>query len=330
MPQQTSLRADPALKIGASKALQSMFGDVHRASKGLSSWNTNNTSVQYQTYGADYSLLPAKPGDGSTSVDVELLGMVRGGEYPKINFDATPATATLRDYGLEGEVPDRQRDLAMENFGQDLAQDTAFATTDWCTSARDARAASLLYTAANWQTAAASAVWDGTSENIQLDVITGGQAIQKLSGIPRKMLTLQMGQDQWDALRDADNFLDKVKFSDRIASDSGIDEALRRALINYLGVKDVINWESVFRTSREGQTVTGGYTWSTDNSWLGFIGPDNSSNTAAALFKYTKEDLTLWRGRNQKDEFETIRCKDTSLPKVVQSNWGYVISNTLT
>lgn len=328
--QASDLRADPALTIGAQKLLQG--GDSFKADELCTVINTNTTSGKFLRYLSNYTLLPAAPGDASTSSQIEDLEMAPNGAYPTADFDAAQATFATKDHGLQAIVRDRDRDEAQMGFGASLIMDTAASLMEKVKSSLDLRVATLAHTTGNWtNTAAAAAAWDNASEDSIGDINTAAQTIQKLGGPQRKLLTVAFGQDQLDVLRDAAKIKEAVKYDSLEAASFGDQDLLLRRLAQYWGVGRVVVFGSVRNSAAEGQTASGAFNWSTDNAWIGWANPNpNTTNSAIGRFSLTSENMKAFQGRNPLDEHTTIRVKNTDQVAVLNADWGYTITGTIT
>ena len=126
---------------------------------------------------------------------------------------------------------------------------------------------------------------------------TACQTIQKATGLPRRFLSMTMGQEVFDDLIINDALLQFFR-----SSMPGITRLSEQQLAQALNLKEVIVGGAVANNAVEGQTVSGGYIWGKD-ALVHFVEPNpqrmSQRGTAFTFYSRSRGPVRVERYREE-------------------------------
>lgn len=288
-----------------------------------------NVSLQYQPTQGGYladQVLPAVPVKKESAIywkydksrfDVPDALRAPRSHYNKIDWKTTQDSYSAQEFGLEGEIDDRERDNAASPLDLDI--DTAEIVTDMILNNREKRVADLVLNTANVTqniTLAGATQWsDETSDPIAA-VATGRNTIYDATGYePNTML---MGRKVFEALKRHPAILERIQFSERAL-------ITKQILAAFFEVDEIIVGGVMRRTSQEDAAVeTIADTWGSD-VLLYFKENRPGLKKASFGYQFRVRDLRTFRYRDESRATDIVRVTEVQAEKLVAPELAYLI-----
>lgn len=242
--------------------------------------------------------------------------------YNRIDWKATRDTYVCEEYGLEGEIDDRERDNASSPL--DLHIDTTEIVTDMVMNAREKRLADLVMSTANVtqnQTLAGTSQWSdltsGVSDPISV-AKTARTTIYEATGYrPNKVIVPYLVME---ALKIHPAILERIQFGTP-GSPSIVTKELLASLFE---VDEVLVGGVLRRTSADNATDVLGDVWGKDVLFF-YSEPRPSLKRASFCYQFRNRDLQVFRYREDKISSDVIRVTEIQAEKIVHAALGYLV-----
>lgn len=238
-------------------------------------------------------------------------------EYNRIDWNPSTAVYLTEEYGLEGEIDDRERENAAAPL--DLDVDTTEIITDMVLNNRERRVADLVTSASmitQNTTLAGTSQWSDASNSDPLaNAKLARTTIYAATGgyKPNKLL---IGYDVYEALKLHPDILDVVKYTERAIITPQILAAV-------FDVEEVLIGGVQIRTSKEGQTDAFTDVWA--GVALFFYSEARPSLKRASLgYQFRRQNLKAFRYREDKRNTDVIRVSEEQDETLVAGALGYL------
>lgn len=243
----------------------------------------------------------------------------------EIDLTASELTDSTQDYGLDDPVPQADIDNAPANY--DPVGRAVMTLTDYIMIDREARAAGLLfdaaqYAAANKITLAGTDQFSDFDASDPIDVITAGKDAALMP-----VNVMAMGQEVYTKLSQHPKIVKAVHGN---SGDAGI--ATRQAIANLFEVEEVLVGQSRLNTAKKGQAAVLSRIWGKD---LAMFHRDRNADTRNGItFGYTAQ----WGGRVAGQERDSniglrggqrVRVGESVVEKIVAPDAGYLIKDAV-
>lgn len=153
------------------------------------------------------------------------------------------------------------------------------------------------------------------------DFRTAIDAVSKAVIKPTNQLTVLIGREAYNVLRDHPQFIERIKHSQ-------LGILTTDLLANILEVKQVIIAESQYNSAGQGLTASMGYIWG-KNAWVMYIDPQPGMRKVTFGFTLRKGPRTVFRFRDERAEADYIRVKDYYQQLIVQADAAYFIKTVV-
>lgn len=289
-----------------------------------------NISVQYQPapngYLAD-KVMPAVPVNKESAIfwvydkarfDVPDALRAPRTDYNKVDWSASTDVYLAKEYGLEGEIDDDERENAAAPL--DLDVDTTEIVTDMILLNREVRVAALvLSTGTITQNATLSGAtqWSDPNSDPLGDGKTARTTIFNATGY--KPNTLLIGNGVFEALKLHPDVLDRIKYSERAV-------VTKELLATLFEVDEVLVGGVLRKTSKEGQTVTLTDIWGSDALFY-YREQRPSLKRASFGYQMRQKPLRVFRYREDKRNTDVIRVTEKQAEKVIAAQLAYLFKS---
>lgn len=243
-------------------------------------------------------------------------------EYNKIDWSATTDNYLAKEYGLEGEIDDEERENASAPL--DLDVDTTEIVTDAVLNNREKRVAdTVLSTTVVTQNTTLAGVnqWSdisGTSSPLTVAKTARTTIFDATGYRPNK---LAMGYKVFEALKLHPEILDRIKYSER----GVVTEELLAELFE---VDEVFIGGVLRKTSKEGQTDTIADVWGRDALFF-YAEARPSLKRASFGYQMRNKNLRVFRYREDKRNTDVIRVTEKQAEKVVAAQLAYLVKSAV-
>jgi len=239
-------------------------------------------------------------------------------DYAKIDWSVTQDTYLCKEYGLEGEIDDDERENAAAPLDLDI--DTTEIVTDMILNNREKRVADVVMSTGvvtRTQTLAGVNQWSdytGTSDPFTV-LKTARTTIFDATGYrPNCML---MGYKVLEALKLHPDILDRIKYSERAIITADILAALFE--VDTLLIGGILR-----KSSNEGQAVTLADVWGKDA--LVFYRELNPALRRASFgYQMRQRNLRVFRYREDKRATDVIRVTEKQAEKIIAASLAYLV-----
>lgn len=289
-----------------------------------------NVSIQYQPaqggYLADDILPPiaVKKESGvfwkydKSRFDVPDSIRAPRSHYNKIDWSTLQDTYAAAEYGLEGEIDDRERDNSVAPL--DLDVDTAEITTDMMLNNREGRVATLVLNASVVTngvdyTSTPGLQWsDPGSDPILAATTARNNLFGRLGYKPNKLL---LGNDVYEILRAHPAIVERIQFSERAI----ITKQILAALFE---VDEILVGGVLRRTSQQGATDVIADIWA--GAALFFYSENRPSLKRASFgYQFRVRDLRTFKYRDDSRATDIVRVTEIQGEKLIAPELGYLV-----
>ena len=224
------------------------------------------------------------------------------------NFTMSTGTYTCAEYGFHMDVDDTVARNA--DAGVDILTSATQYVTEKLLQKRDQVFAAAAFTTGVWTGSTSgsditpSTVWSASGGTPIKDIADQQAAVHAKTG--RKPNTLLLGKDVYAALKDSDDILDRVKYTERGVVTTDLLAAL-------FDVDEVIVAGSIVNTENEGATAAYAPVFDADDALLIYKPANPGLLTPAAGYMFQFDDLRTLRYRmdaNHSERIETLAAFD--------------------
>lgn len=287
-----------------------------------------NVSVQFKPTQGGYladSILPPVPVMKESAAywvydksrfDVPDSKRAPRAEYNRIDWNVSSDTYLTEEYGLEGEIDDRERENAAAPL--DLDVDTTEIVTDMVLNNRERRVAALVASASvitQGQTLSGANQWSDASSDPLGDAKTARNTIFASTGgmKPNKLL---IGNDVFEALKIHPDIKAIIQYTERAI-------VTRQILASIFEVDEVLVGGVQTRTSKDGQTDTFTDLWAGVALFF-YSEPRPSLKRASLGYQMRRQNMRAFRYREDKRNTDVIRVNEEQDEKIVAATLGYL------
>jgi len=224
------------------------------------------------------------------------------------NFTMSTGTYTCAEYGFHMDVDDTVARNA--DAGVDILTSATQYVTEKLLQKRDQVFAAAAFTTSVWTGSTSgsditpSTVWSASGGTPIKDIADQQAAVHAKTG--RKPNTLLLGKDVYAALKDSDDILDRVKYTERGVVTTDLLAAL-------FDVDEVIVAGSIVNSANEGATASYAPVFDADDALLIYKPANPGLLTPAAGYMFQFDDLRTLRYRmdaNHSERIETLAAFD--------------------
>lgn len=242
--------------------------------------------------------------------------------YNRIDWKATRDSYACEEYGLEGEIDDRERDNASAPL--DLEIDTTEIVTDNVLNNREKRIVDLVMSTTNVtqnQTLSGTSQWSditsGVSDPISV-AKTARTTIYEASGYrPNKVVIPYL---VFEVLKMHPLILERIQFG----SPGQPAIVTKQLLANLFEVEEVLVGGVLRRTSADNGTDVIADVWGKDVLFF-YSEPRPSLKRASFGYQMRNKDLRVFRYREDKIASDIIRVTEIQAEKIVAAQLAYLV-----
>lgn len=233
------------------------------------------------------------------------------------NFTLSQDTYSCDQFGVHMDVDDLVAKNADE--GVNILTSAAQYVTEKLLQKRDQEFAAAAFTTSTWTGSSTGGditpgtLWSASGGTPIKDIQTEQDAVYSKTG--RKPNVLVLGRDVYTALRDSEDVLDRVKFSER-----GI--VTTDLLASLFDVDEVMVASSIVNSANEGATASFSYIFDPDDALLVYRPPNPGLMTPAGGYMFEFENLRTLRYRMDQNHSERIEAVSTFDFKVTGADLG--------
>lgn len=250
-----------------------------------------------------------------------------GGTFNRVSLYATDLSYSCVNDGLEGTLPDGQRENYADDFDAEL--ETVAGIKIKMMIAREQRVKNLIFNTTTWTgsslyTDNSGSPWDNVATNIISQVGAAKEKVRLNTGVPADSLVIGEAAMQ--------NVLKNTGIIARFPGASLITEAMLRAnLAAIFGLEQLLVGQAAYNSADEGQTATMADMWGDDYAMVAALGRDGMPLSEAQLGRtilwqpYTAEMETVEQYREQQtksDVFQVERCINE---KIFDAYFGHLM-----
>ncbi len=242
--------------------------------------------------------------------------------YNRIDWSTTQDTYTAEEYGLEGEIDDRERRNAAAPL--DLDVDTTEIVTDMVLNNREKRVVDICMSTAvvtQNETLAGTSQWSdttGVSDPISVGKTARETIFDSTGYRPNKAV---IGYKVWEALKLHPSILERIVMSER-----GI---VTLALLAELWeVNEILVGGVLRRTSQEGATEVIADVWGNDALFF-YSEARPSLKRASFMYQMRAQELRAFRYREDHKTTDVIRVNEVADEKVVSAELAYLVKDAI-
>lgn len=207
----------------------------------------------------------------------------RRGQPTEVHFDASEATASTEDYGLDDTIPQKDIDNAPENYNP--VMHSVEGLTNLNLLAREVRTADLVFDAANYAAThkvqlAGTDQWSDFANSDPIDDID--TALDTPVMRPNKVV---MGYAVWSILRKHPDIIQAVDRAD--ANDSNKGKVTRQEFAELFELDEVIVGQGYVNTAKPGQPASLSRVWG--NHFCAFHQDMTADTRGGITFGYTAQ-----------------------------------------
>ena len=233
------------------------------------------------------------------------------------NFTLSQDTYSCDQFGVHMDVDD----LVARNSdeGVNILTSAAQYVTEKLLQKRDQEFAAAAFTTSTWTGSSTGGditpgtLWSASGGTPIKDIQTEQDAVYSKTG--RKPNVLVLGRDVYTALRDSEDVLDRVKFSER-----GI--VTTDLLASLFDVDEVMVASSIVNSANEGATASFSYIFDPDDALLVYRPPNPGLMTPAGGYMFEFEPIRALRYRMDQNHSERIEAVSTFDFKVTGADLG--------
>ena len=233
------------------------------------------------------------------------------------NFTLSQDTYSCDQFGVHMDVDD----LVARNSdeGVNILTSAAQYVTEKLLQKRDQEFAAAAFTTSTWTGSSTGGditpgtLWSASGGTPIKDIQTQQDAVYSKTG--RKPNVLVLGRDVYTALRDSEDVLDRVKFSER-----GI--VTTDLLASLFDVDEVMIASSIVNSANEGATASFSYIFDPDDALLVYRPQNPGLMTPAGGYMFEFENLRTLRYRMDQNHSERIEAVSTFDFKVPGADLG--------
>lgn len=233
------------------------------------------------------------------------------------NFTLSQDTYSCDQFGVHMDVDD----LVAKNSdeGVNILTSAAQYVTEKLLQKRDQEFAAAAFTTSTWTGSSTGGditpgtLWSNSGATPIKDIQTEQDAVYSKTG--RKPNVLVLGRDVYTALRDSEDVLDRVKFTER-----GI--VTTDLLASLFDVDEVMVAGSIVNSANEGATASFSYIFDPDDALLVYRPPNPGLMTPAGGYMFEFENLRTLRYRMDQNHSERIEAVSTFDFKVTGADLG--------
>ena len=233
------------------------------------------------------------------------------------NFTLSQDTYSCDQFGVHMDVDD----LVARNSdeGVNILTSAAQYVTEKLLQKRDQEFAAAAFTTSPWTGSSTGGditpgtLWSASGGTPIKDIQTQQDAVYSKTG--RKPNVLVLGRDVYTALRDSEDVLDRVKFSER-----GI--VTTDLLASLFDVDEVMIASSIVNSANEGATESFSYIFDPDDALLVYRPQNPGLMTPAGGYMFEFENLRTLRYRMDQNHSELIEAVSTFDFKVTGADLG--------
>ena len=233
------------------------------------------------------------------------------------NFTLSQDTYSCDQFGVHMDVDD----LVARNSdeGVNILTSAAQYVTEKLLQKRDQEFAAAAFTTSTWTGSSTGGditpgtLWSASGGTPIKDIQTEQDAVYSKTG--RKPNVLVLGRDVYTALRDSEDVLDRVKFSER-----GI--VTTDLLASLFDVDEVMIASSIVNSANEGATASYSYIFDPDDALLVYRPQNPGLMTPAGGYMFEFENLRTLRYRMDQNHSERIEAVSTFDFKVTGADLG--------
>lgn len=169
--------------------------------------------------------------------------------------------------------------------------------------------------------------WDDYANSDPIaDLRLAINTVKKSTGKPTTDLTLVMGWEAFDTLKNHPQFVEKIKYT-------GLGVLTTKLLVEIFDVKQVIVANAQVDTANPGQTDVMGYIWG-KNAWVFYLADKPALRQPSfgyTLRMYNKQynGRTIMRWTEQAEETDYLRCKDFYQQFITAAGAGYYLATVV-
>ena len=224
------------------------------------------------------------------------------------NFTMSTGTYSCDEYGFHMDVDDTVARNA--DAGVDILTSATQYVTEKLLQKRDQVFAAAAFTTSVWTGSTSGSditpgtLWSASGGTPIKDIQAQQDAVHAKTG--RRPNVLLLGKDVYTALRDSDDILDRVKYSERGIVTTDLLAAL-------FDVDEVIVAGSIVNSANEGATASYAPVFDADDALLIYRPPNPGLLTPAAGYMFQFDDLKTLRYRmdaNHSERIETLAAFD--------------------
>lgn len=233
------------------------------------------------------------------------------------NFTMSTGTYTCEQYGVHMDVDDLV--AANADAGVDILTSATQYVTEKVLQKRDQVFAAAAFTTLTWTGSTTggditpSTLWSASGGTPIKDIQAQQDAVHAKTG--RKPNVLLLGKDVYTALRDSDDVLDRVKYSERGIVTTDLLAAL-------FDVEEVIVAGSIVNAEQEGATASYAPVFDADDALLLYRPANPGLLTPSAGYMFQFEDLRTLRYRMDSHHSERIETLASFDFKVTGADLG--------
>ena len=217
------------------------------------------------------------------------------------NFAMSTGTYSCEQYGVHMDLDDYV--IANADEGVDLAVSATEYVTEQLLLKRDQVFAAAAFTTGVWTGSTTGSditpgtLWSASSSTPINDIQSQADAIESKTG--RKPNTMLLGADVYTALKDNDDILDRVKYTERGVVTTDLLAAL-------FGVDRVMIAGSIYNSALEGATASYSRVFDADDALLCYVPENPGLMTPAAGYMFS---FTGVAGADQFEGLRTLRYR---------------------
>jgi len=237
------------------------------------------------------------------------------------NFTLSQQTYSCDQFGVHMDVDDLVQ--ANSDAGVNILTSAATYVTEKLLQKRDQEFAAAAFTTGTWTGSSTgtdigvgtgiATAWSASGGTPIKDIQTQQDAVYSKTG--RKPNVLVLGRDVYTALRDSEDVLDRVKFSQRGIVTTDLLAAL-------FDVDEVLIAGSIVNTANEGATASFSYVFDPDDALLVYRPPNPGLMTPAGGYMFEFEPIRALRYRMDQNHSERIEAVSTFDFKVTGADLG--------
>lgn len=291
-----------------------------------------NVSIQYQPAQGGYladQILPPVPVRKESGIfwkydksrfDVPDSIRAPRSHYNKVDWKTEQDSYAAAEYGLEGEIDDRERDNSVAPLDLDI--DTTEIVTDMMLNNREQRVASKVLdptVVTNGTTLSGTDKWsDPGSDPIAASTTARQSLFNSVGYRPNRLL---LGNDVYEALRAHPAVIERIQFSERAI-------VTRQILAALFEVDEILVGGVLRRTSQQGAADAISDIWA--GAVLYFYAERRPSLKKASFgYQFRVRDMRAFRYRDDSRATDIIRLTEIQSEKIIAPELAYLVQSAL-